>query len=131
MITFAAAPADEASGDGEVNAIVGDGFGEADGCFTLPTRSDEASAQKGFLCAQDCAFNLHAARRVTGNDKQFLESPMARETLCRYILRPRLRLAKGLWPTSVYAYWKMAGLESETLYGVQKTLVRWDAQHWP
>ena len=72
VITFAAAP-----GDGEVSAIVGDGFGEADGCFTLPTRSDEASAQKGFLCAQDCAFNLHAARRVTGNDKRFLESPKA------------------------------------------------------
>ena len=39
-------------------------------------------------------------------------SPKAREMLCRYILRPPL--AKGLWPTSACAYWKMAGLESET-----------------
>jgi len=30
VITFAAGPTDEASGDGEVNAILGDGFGESD-----------------------------------------------------------------------------------------------------
>ncbi|MEO7958090.1 MAG: transposase [Fibrobacteria bacterium] len=37
---------------------------------------------KGYLCAQDAVFNLHAARRVAPNDSQ------GREMLCRYILRP-------------------------------------------
>ena len=36
----------------------------------------------GKLCAQELEFNLHAARRVAGADKQ------GRESLCRYILRP-------------------------------------------
>jgi hypothetical protein len=45
----------------------------------------EASPEhKGYLCAQLGAFNLHAARRVAGNDKQ------GKEFLCRYILRPPL-----------------------------------------
>ena len=39
---------------------------------------------KGRLCAQQWGFNLHAATRVHGNDKQ------GREHLCRYILRPPL-----------------------------------------
>jgi len=46
-----------------------------------------ASAQpspKGRLCAEHWGFNLHAATRVHGNDKQ------GREHLCRYILRPPL-----------------------------------------
>ena len=119
MITFAAAP-----GDGEVNAILGDGFGESDptlagllaaaaegkaltGVSTawagakagtdydlsaqqFPALAGEAPEQKGYLCAVDCAFNLHAARRVTGNDKRLSQSPKVREMLCRYILRPPL-----------------------------------------
>ena len=44
--------------------------------------TDARPEPKGYLCAQDCAFNLHAARRVAPNDKQ------GREMLCRYILRP-------------------------------------------
>jgi hypothetical protein len=40
--------------------------------------------RRGRLCAQDCAFNLHAATRVAANDRG------RRETLCRYVLRPPL-----------------------------------------
>ena len=36
----------------------------------------------GHLCAEQWGFNLHAATRVHGNDKQ------GREHICRYILRP-------------------------------------------
>jgi hypothetical protein len=44
-----------------------------------------ATAQpKGRLCAQDCAFNLHAASRVLANDRK------GRLRLCRYVLRPPL-----------------------------------------
>ena len=57
------------------------------------TPTDARPEPKGTLCAQDGAFNLHAAtgraepgvagfRRVAPNDKQ------GREMLCRYILRP-------------------------------------------
>jgi hypothetical protein len=45
---------------------------------------DDRPVAKGNLCAQDHAFNLHAATRVAANDKQ------GRLTLCRYILRPPL-----------------------------------------
>jgi hypothetical protein len=41
-----------------------------------------APKTKGRLCAEQWGFNLHAATRVHGNDKQ------GREHLCRYILRP-------------------------------------------
>jgi len=46
--------------------------------------ADAGPESKGYLCAQDAAFNLHAARRVTASDRQ------GREMLCRYILRPPL-----------------------------------------
>ena len=102
VISFVAAP-----GDGEVNALVGEGIGESDptlaGLLSAATTGQAPAGpaqrrapiqfsnntqarpeQKGYLCAQDCAFNLHAARRVAPNDKQ------GREMLCRYILRPPL-----------------------------------------
>ena len=60
LMALATAPA-----DGEVTVVVGD--------ETKP---------KGRLCAEQWGFNLHAATRVHGNDKQ------GREHLCRYILRP-------------------------------------------
>ena len=60
LIALATAP-----GDGEVTVVVGD-----------------APKPKGRLCAEQWGFNLHAATRVHGNDKQ------GREHLCRYILRP-------------------------------------------
>lgn len=50
----------------------------------LSTNGDRGPEPKGYLCAQDAAFNLHAARRVAPNDRQ------GREMLCRYILRPPL-----------------------------------------
>ena len=113
VITFAAAP-----GNDEVNAVVGEGIGESDptlaGLLSAAIRGEEPTGpvqrrapirlsqyaearpeQKGYLCAQDYAFNLHAARRVVPNDKQ------GREMLCRYLrpqkdLRQRNRLPE-LW----------------------------------
>jgi len=100
VVTFAPAP-----GDGEVNAVLDETLGETSPALagllasatagvapagpaqrSTPVRllasTDARPEPKGYLCAQDCAFNLHAARRVAPNDKQ------GREMLCRYILRP-------------------------------------------
>jgi Putative transposase len=86
VITFAAAP-----GDDEVNAVLGEGFGEsAPAHSTLlhaatsgsppagpaqkraPVRilreAETGPEPKGYLCVQIGAFNLHAARRVAPND---------------------------------------------------------------
>jgi hypothetical protein len=101
VVTFAAAP-----GDGEVNAVLDESLGEASPVLArlfsaatvgvapagpaqrMPVRlaqgPDTVPEPKGYLCAQDAAFNLHAARRVAGGDRQ------GREKLCRYILRPPL-----------------------------------------
>lgn len=102
VITFATAP-----GDDEVNAVLGEGFGESDPAHStllstatsgsLPAgpaqkrkpvlmsrEADTSPEPRGYLCAQIGAFNLHAARRVAPNDKQ------GKEMLCRYILRPPL-----------------------------------------
>ncbi len=102
VITFAAAP-----GDDEVSAILGEGFGKTDPAHStllsaatsgsppagpahkrkpvlMLSEAEMSPEHKGYLCAQLGAFNLHAARRVAGNDKQ------GKEMLCRYILRPPL-----------------------------------------
>jgi hypothetical protein len=98
VVTFAAAPGDE-----EVNAVLGDGFGEIDPAHAtllhaatrgmpptgpaqkrpvrMPLDADIGPEPKGFLCAQIGSFNLHAARRVAPNDMQ------GKKILCRYILR--------------------------------------------
>jgi hypothetical protein len=102
VITLVTAP-----GDGEVTVVADETMGEKDpllakllaaatagaapaGAVTRrqPIRivldPDDRPVAKGNLCAQDHAFNLHAATRVAANDKQ------GRLTLCRYILRPPL-----------------------------------------
>ncbi|MEO6096273.1 MAG: transposase [Fibrobacteria bacterium] len=102
VVAFAAAP-----GDGEVHAQVDETLGESSPALaTLMAAATVGAAPagpalrrapiqlspctqggpdpKGYLCAQDAAFNLHAARRVAPNDRQ------GREMLCRYILRPPL-----------------------------------------
>jgi len=84
VVTFAAAP-----GDGEVNAVLGEGFGESDPAHSTllhtatsgsppagpaekraPVRmlreADTDPEPKGYLCAQIGAFNLHAARCFIG-----------------------------------------------------------------
>ena len=50
----------------------------------LALSANSQPVAKGRLCAEHWRFNLHAATRVHGNDKQ------GREHLCRYILRPPL-----------------------------------------
>jgi hypothetical protein len=102
VITLVTAP-----GDGEVTVVADDTMGEKDPLLAKllaaatagaapagpankrkPVRivldPDGRPVAKGNLCAQDHAFNLHAATRVAANDKQ------GRLTLCRYILRPPL-----------------------------------------
>jgi hypothetical protein len=96
-----------APGDGEVTVVGDETMGEKDPLLAKllaaatagaapagpankrkPVRivldPDDRPVAKGNLCAQDHAFNLHAATRVAANDKQ------GRLTLCRYILRPPL-----------------------------------------
>jgi hypothetical protein len=100
LIALATAP-----GDGEVTVVVGDEtLGDDDPLLAqllaaatagappagpaykcAPIRlamNGDAPKPKGRLCAEQWGFNLHAATRVHGNDKQ------GREHLCRYILRP-------------------------------------------
>jgi Putative transposase len=102
VITLVIAP-----GDGEVTVVADETMGEKDPLLAKllaaatagaapagpvtrrqPIRivldPDDRPVAKGNLCAQDHAFNLHAATRVAANDKQ------GRLTLCRYILRPPL-----------------------------------------
>lgn len=102
LITLAAAP-----GDDEANAVLEEGFGESDPAHAtllaaatagqppagpaqkrkplfMSLTVEAGTEPKGYLCAQIGGFNLHAARRVSANDKQ------GREVLCRYILRPPL-----------------------------------------
>jgi hypothetical protein len=102
VITLVTAP-----GDGEVTVVADETMGEKDPLLAKllaaatagmppagpankrkPIRivldPDDRPVAKGNLCAQDHAFNLHAATKVAANDKQ------GRLTLCRYILRPPL-----------------------------------------
>jgi hypothetical protein len=102
VITLVTAP-----GEGEVTVVADETMGEKDPLLAKllaaatagmppagpankrkPIRivldPDDRPVAKGNLCAQDHAFNLHAATRVAANDKQ------GRLTLCRYILRPPL-----------------------------------------
>ena len=113
--TFASAP-----GADEVNAVLGEGFGESDPAHStllsaatsgspharppqkralvhMPLEADAVPETKGYLCAQIGALNLHAARRVAPKDKQ------GKASLYRYILRPpmaneRLQLLMGSEP---------------------------------
>jgi hypothetical protein len=102
VITLVTAP-----GDGEVTVVADETMGEKDPLLAkllaaatagmppagpankrkairIVLSPDDRPVAKGNLCAQDHAFNLHAATRVAPNDKQ------GRLTLCRYILRPPL-----------------------------------------
>ncbi len=115
VVAFAAAP-----GEGEVHAQVDETLGTSDPALAglmaaatvgaapagpalgrAPVRLPPGTGPepKGYLCAQDAAFNLHAARRVAPNDRQ------GREMLCRYILRPRG--PKAPWPMSACTSWRM------------------------
>ena len=102
VITLVTAP-----GDGEVTVVADETMGEKD---PLPAKllaaatagaspagpankrkvirivldPDDRPVAKGKLCAQEHAFNLHAATRVAANDQQ------GRLALCKYILRPPL-----------------------------------------
>ncbi len=116
VITFAAAP-----GDDEVNAVLGEGFGESDSAHSTllhaatsgsppagpahkraPVRmlreAETVPEPKCYLCAryftgQVGAFNLHAARCIIGR-RVAPNDKQGREMLCRYILRPR-------WPRAI------------------------------
>jgi hypothetical protein len=103
VVTVVTAP-----GDGELTVVAGDAaIGESDPLLARLLAAAAAGAPpagpaqrrapvrltipagasvqtKGRLCAQDCAFNLHAASRVAANDRA------GRERLCRYVLRPPL-----------------------------------------